>query len=270
MKKIYLNLKRFDIPLAYGGINNIASGEHWAKRIVFETEKLRGCDFTIFFPESSLLPAISMAHLVKIGCQGIHYEDVEKGGNFGAFTSYRTAKSMKALGVKSAMIGHSEERKGLEKLTSLGGVKVDINPLLNQEVACAENADLDILYCVGEKSEEQDNRYEVIRHQLQEGLKNRDLQRVVVAYEPIWAIGPGKFPPDQAYISDIVRFIKSVVSVPVVYGGGLKKENAEMLASIPELDGGLIALTRFGKDFGFSIEDFAEIVGTYQKGVKLS
>jgi triosephosphate isomerase (TIM) len=268
MKKIYLNLKRFDIPLNYGGINNIASGEHWAKRIVFESEKLHGCEFSIFFPESSLIPAISMAHSVKIGCQGVHYDDVEKGGNFGAFTTFRTAKSMKALGVSVAMIGHSEERKGLEKLTSLGGTKVDINPLLNQSVACAENAGLEILYCVGEKAEEQENRYEVIRTQLLEGLKGRDLKKVTVAYEPVWAIGPGKFPPDAPYITDIVHFIKSVVNVPVVSGGGLKKENAVMLASIEELDGGLIALTRFGKDFGFSVEDFADIVSTYEKGLK--
>lgn len=267
MKKIYLNLKRFDIPRSLDGINNIASGEHWSKRIVFETEKLRGCEFTIFFPESSLLSALSMAHSVSVGCQGVHYEDVEKDGNFGAFTTYRTAKSMKALGVQSVLIGHCEERKGLEHLTSLGGGKADINVILNQEILRAQEAGLEVLYCVGEKSEEQERSHDVLSHQLEVGLKGVDLKNVTIAYEPVWAIGPGKFPPDQAYITDVVTFIKSVVAVPVVYGGGLKKENAVMLASIPELDGGLIALTKFGKDFGFSVEDFAAIVAAYEKGL---
>lgn len=269
MKKVYLNLKRFDIPVTYGGINNIASGEHWAKRIVFEIEKLRGVDLTIFFPESSLLPALEMAHSVKIGCQGVHYDDVKKGGNFGAFTSFRPASSMKALGVSVAMIAHSEDRKGLEYLLSLGGGAGDPNLIYQKEIEKAQASGLDVLYCVGEKEGEQIHKAEVIRHQLEVGLKGADLAHVVIAYEPVWAIGPGKVPPDEAYIRDIVKTIKNIVNVPVVYGGGLKKENAMMLAGIPELDGGLIALTRFGADFGFNLEDFQTIVSTYEKGLDL-
>jgi triosephosphate isomerase len=205
MKKVYLNLKRFDIPVSYGGINNIASGEHWSKRIVFELEKLKGCEFTIFFPESSLISALQMASSVKIGCQGIHYDDVRQGGNFGAFTSFRTAKSMKALGVNEVLIAHSEDRKGLERLLSLGGGNYDSNLLYHEEIARAEEAGLDILYCVGEKEDEQIHKYEVIKHQLEVGLKGHDLSHVTIAYEPVWAIGPGKVPPDEAYIRDIVK-----------------------------------------------------------------
>jgi triosephosphate isomerase len=267
MKKVYLNLKRFDIPVSYGGINNIASGEHWSKRIVFEIEKLKGCEFTIFFPESSLISALQMASSVKIGCQGIHSEDVRSGGNFGAFTSFRTAKSMKALGVNDVLIAHSEDRKNLEHLLSLGGGSYDSNLIYNEQIGRAEEAGLDVLYCIGEKEDEQIRKYDVIKHQLEVGLKGRDLSRVTIAYEPVWAIGPGKVPPDEAYIRDIVRYIKSIVNVPVVYGGGLKKENAVMLAGIPELDGGLIALTRFGSDFGFNLQDFQTIVATYEKGL---
>ena len=83
----------------------------------------------------------------------------------------------------------------------------------------------------------------------------------------MWAIGPGKTPPGEDYIRDIARHIKSIVDCKVVYGGGLKKENAKMIASIEELDGGLVALTRFGKDFGFYLNDFEEIVETYKKGL---
>lgn len=98
----------------------------------------------------------------------------------------------------------------------------------------------------GKKSEEQDNWQEVLGRQLELGLADIDTSRVVIAYEPIWSIGPGKTPADKDYISKIASFVKEKTNgMPIVYGGGLKQENAAMLASIEEIDGGLIALTRF-------------------------
>lgn len=269
MKKIYLNLKRFDILENFGGINLIGEKENYGSKIVSEIEKMKlGLPITIYFQESNLLSALSKAKSINIGCQSVHYSDTSKGGNFGAFTTFRTANSMRGLGVSDTIIGHCEERRHLEYLFKLGGGQGDINYLLNEEVKCAINAGLKVLYCVGEKSEEQEFKYEVLKKQLEAGLKDTDLSKVTIAYEPVWAIGPGKIPPDKDYIEDIVKFIKSVVPCEVVYGGGLKKENSEMLASIEELDGGLIALTRFGKDFGFYLDDFKEIVETYKKGLK--
>nr|HML45187.1 triose-phosphate isomerase [Clostridia bacterium] len=84
------------------------------------------------------------------------------------------------------------------------------------------------------------------------------------AYEPVWAIGPGKQPPDAATIAEAARFIKERAgNCPVVYGGGLKADNAAMLAAIPEIDGGLIALTRFSGKIGFYPEEFLEIIRLY-------
>ena len=127
---------------------------------------------------------------------------------------------------------------------------------------------MNVLYCIGERDFEQSKKYDVLKEQLLVGLDGVDLSKITIAYEPVWAIGPGKIPPDRDYILDIVKFIKSILAVPVVYGGGLKKDNAKMLASIEELDGGLIALTRFGNDFGFYLDDFEEIVKTYMEGLK--
>ena len=74
----------------------------------------------------------------------------------------------------------------------------------------------------------------------------------------------GKTPADKPYITKVARFIKEVTGgADVVYGGGLKLENAEMLASIEEIDGGLIALTRFEGEIGFYPEDYIGIVQTY-------
>lgn len=268
MKHIFLNLKRFDVPSDLGGVNRIGEKDEWAKSIINDLDACNEFDFTFYFPESSIIPAVKEAKYIKIGCQGVYHKDVETGKNFGAFTTYRTAKSMACLGVKSALIGHCEERNGKNELLTLGGGKGDVNEILNQEIQCAIKAGLNVLYCIGEKAEEQDRKYEVLRHQIEVGLKEVDLSKICIAYEPVWAIGPGKTPPGKDYIEDIVNFVKSIVDVPVVYGGGLKVENAEMLASIEKLDGGLIALTKFGADFGFTTKDFKEIVKTYQKGLK--
>ncbi|MCI6547286.1 MAG: triose-phosphate isomerase, partial [Coriobacteriaceae bacterium] len=94
-----------------------------------------------------------------------------------------------------------------------------------------------------------------------------DPTRVVVAYEPVWSIGPGKTPADASYIQKVARLLKGCVpGVDVVYGGGLKADNARMLADIEEIDGGLIALTRFTGQIGFYPEEYAEIVRLYLGG----
>lgn len=268
MKKIYLNLKRFDIPKSFDGISQFERNETYGSTITAGIEKMNlKLPVTIYFQESNLLSALSKANKVRIGCQGVHFEDVKNGGNFGAFTTFRTAKSMKAIGVTDALIGHCEERKYLTYLLSLGGNSGDINLILNEEIKRALEAGIEVLYCIGEKAEEQDRKYEVLKHQLEVGLKGVDTSKVTIAYEPVWAIGPGKVPPGREYIEDIAKFVKSIVDCPVVYGGGLKIENAEMIASIPEVDGGLIALTKFGADFGFTLEDFEKIVLTYEEGL---
>lgn len=269
MKRIYLNLKRFDIPREQGGINDLATGKEWATKIVKALEKLDGCRYTVYFPEAHVLNAVEAHSKVNIGCQGVYRKDAVEGGNFGAFTTLRTAKSMSALGVTDVIIGHCEERNDKNELLQLGGGQGDVNLILNSEIKSAQACGMEVLYCIGEKSEEQPLKYEVLRHQLEVGLQDVDLSRVTIAYEPVWAIGVGKVPPDREYIEDITKFVKSIVDCPVVYGGGLKKDNAEMLGNIEALDGGLIALTRFGKDYGFYLDDFYEIVATYKKGAKI-
>ena len=100
--------------------------------------------------------------------------------------------------------------------------------------------------------------------QLDTGLEGVDRSGVVVAYEPIWSIGPGKTPAGKEYIQKIARFVKERTGgLDVVYGGGLKADNAAMLASIPEVDGGLIALTRFAGEIGFYPEEYLEIIRLY-------
>ena len=139
-----------------------------------------------------------------------------------------------------------------------------VNRLLNQEVRRAVEAGLTVLYCIGEKAEEQERWQEVLKEQIETGLEGVDRAKVVIAYEPVWAIGPGKIPPDQAYITKIADYVKEVSGgMDVVYGGGLKQDNAKMLSEIGSIDGGLIALTRFAGEIGFYPEEYLEIAGIY-------
>lgn len=275
MKYIYLNLKRFDIPKEFGGVNNIAPVSKWAEFIIGNTKDklsfVQNTDFkvTMFFPEAHLLNAVSSLGengVISVGSQGVFRQDTSFGGNFGAFTTNRTANSVKAMGCTDVLIGHCEERKDILGIIEEAGVSDSeaVNRILNREVLCAQKAGLNVLYCIGESFEEMDNYKNVLSAQLATGLANANLSNVVIAYEPVWAIGPGKTPPDKDYIQKIGRFIKETTGgLPVVYGGGLKKENSAMIASIPEIDGGLVALTRFGEDFGFYPEEFLEIVKIY-------
>ena len=90
------------------------------------------------------------------------------------------------------------------------------------------------------------------------------MSKVAIAYEPVWSIGPGKTPADKPYITKVARFVKEKTGgLDVVYGGGLKTDNAAMLASIEEIDGGLIALTQFTGNIGFYPDQYIEIIKTY-------
>lgn len=275
MKHIYLNLKRFDVPVEMGGVNRIAPVENWGGYIVENTQDAlkvydkNEVEFAIYFPEAHVLSAAKAkteGSPIQIGCQGVYRMDTAMGGNFGAFTTNRSASSMAAAGCTTTIIGHCEERNDKAGILAEAGVTdtAAINRLLNQEIKCAIARGMKVLYCIGEKSEEQERWQEVLGEQLEIGLQDVDASQVVIAYEPVWSIGPGKTPADKEYITKIARFVKEKTgSMDIVYGGGLKKDNAAMLASIPEVDGGLIALTRFQGEIGYYPEEYLEIIRLY-------
>ena len=275
MKHIFLNLKRFDVPTELGGVNRIAPINEWGKYIVENTQaELKKYDsseveFVQYFPEAHILNAVGARESesnLQIGSQSVYRMNTAVGGNFGAFTTNRPVSAMQAMGVTSTIIGHCEERNDKAGILAEAGVTDTkaINRLLNKEVKLAVENGMTVLYCIGEKEDELDRWQEVLREQLEIGLEGVDKSKVVIGYEPIWSIGPGKTPADKDYITKIARFIKETMGgIDVVYGGGLKKDNAQMLASIPEIDGGLIALTRFAGEIGFYPDEYIEIIKTY-------
>ena len=275
MKHLYLNLKRFDVPVEFGGVNRVAPVADWGAFIVGSTQDALAkydpneVEFAQFFPEAHLLGAVGAkkpGSPVKVGCQGVHRADTAVGGNFGAFTTLRPASAAVALGCESVIIGHCEERNFYNDTFAEAGVSDPsaTNRILNQEILRATERGLNVLYCIGEKSEEQLRWEEVLGRQLDEGLAGVDKSKVVIGYEPVWSIGPGKTPAGKDYITMIARFVKERTGgMDVVYGGGLKTDNAEMLASIDEIDGGLIALTRFSGEIGWYPDEYLEIIRTY-------
>ena len=275
MKHIFLNLKRFDVPVCLGGVNRIAPLNEWGTYIVKNTQEalkkydVNEVEFVQYVPEAHLLNAVAARcenSPVQVGCQSVYRMNTAVGGNFGAFTTNRPVSAMKAMDVNYTIIGHCEERNDKMAILAEAGV-VDtkaVNRLLNQEIKLAVANGMKVLYCIGEKDTELDRWDEVLREQLEIGLEGVDKSQVVIGYEPIWSIGPGKTPAGKDYITKIARFVKEVTGgIDVVYGGGLKVDNAQMLASIEEIDGGLIALTRFQGEIGFYPDEYIEIIRTY-------
>ncbi|MBT7819412.1 MAG: triosephosphate isomerase [Chloroflexi bacterium] len=301
MPEIFVNLKRFDISKKLGGLCPFENPIEWIEDVIDKSVQLglgemEGLTLTYLLPEG-LIPSASRKLAdspkekttgIHIGSQGVHWEDVSPGGNFGAFTTSLPASAAKTLGSTWSIIGHSEERKAKMQIIkaydseNLEKVSVAINNLVNSEVHCALNAGLNVLLCVGESAEErgegnfaeQKPRIEaVLKTQIISNLNGvgqiQNNKKIVIGYEPIWAIGPGKTPPGKDYISFVSSYIQKVIdenfdfSTTIVYGGGLKEENANMIGSIESIGGGLVALTRFTGDIGFDVPGLKGIIESY-------
>ncbi len=272
MKQIVVNLKRFDIPKALHGVSDVSPFDYIDSILAPLLEPLKNYSnlyFTFYPPEAYLLRACELTKdsaNIRIGCQSNFYEDVSEDGTFGAFTSSRPASAMKAIGVQSSLIGHFEERKHLNTLYQKVGINDQqaVNSILNQEVLMAQKQGLDVCYCIGEADAQLDQWEQVLLEQLEIGLKDADLNHVIIGYEPIWSIGPGKQPAGREYIEKVLRLVKNrYPQLKVIYGGGVKQENAPMLAGIEMMDGGLIGLTNFKESLGFHADEFLEIIDIY-------
>lgn len=174
----------------------------------------------------------------------------------GAFTGEVSADMLVDLGCQYCIVGHSERRAYFG----------DTNEVVASKVAKSLEKGISPILCVGETLEEREaeKTLDVIREQLDIALKDLSelqLKKIVVAYEPVWAIGTGKTAtPEQA--QNVHAFIRGEVAVkselaastmPIIYGGSVKANNAKELFSMEDIDGGLIG------GASLKLEDFAEI-----------
>lgn len=174
---------------------------------------------------------------VLLGAQDVYFE------KNGAFTGEISVEMLKDLGVKFVLTGHSERRHVLKETPELVGKKAD----------AIYSAGLILVHCVGEKLEERDanKTLAVVEAQLKElqPAKIADPVRLVIAYEPVWAIGTGRTATD-AQAQEVHAFIRQTLAkmwnptfadaVRIQYGGSMKPENAKGLMSQKDIDGGLI------------------------------
>jgi len=190
-------------------------------------------------PPFVYLDAVSQAisgSSVLLGAQDVYFE------KNGAFTGEISCEMLKDLGVKFCLTGHSERRH----------VLMEPAALVAKKAAAVYGAGLTLVHCVGEKLEERDagKTLSVVQSQLEElGTDLSDPQRLVIAYEPVWAIGTGRNATDEqaqevhAYIRQAMgkRWNKDFADrVRIQYGGSMKPDNAKGLLGQADVDGGLI------------------------------
>ena len=189
---------------------------------------------------------------IEVIAQNVHFEER------GAFTGEISIEMLKSVGVSSIIIGHSERRKYFNENDST----------LYKKTKIAIDNSLNIIFCVGEELSEREkgNHFELIKNQIINGLFGLDkdqIKNVVVAYEPVWAIGTGKT-AENYQIQEMHEFIRKLFNdkygsdisqqIRILYGGSVKPNNAEEIFSLNDVDGGLIG----GASLNFS--DFNAIV----------
>ena len=138
---------------------------------------------------------------------------------------------LKDAGCEYVILGHSERRQYFH----------ETDETINKKIKVALKNKLMPIVCVGETLEQRENSEteSVVKNQLEKCLKGVKIKNVVIAYEPIWAIGTGKTAtPEQA--EEVHKFIKGMYKTRIIYGGSMKPENAKELLSMPDIDGGLV------------------------------
>ena len=212
------------------------------------------CDVIACVPYVDLQTALetTAGSNVQIGAENCHWAES------GAFTGEISANMLTSMGVKTVIIGHSERR------TYFGDTDVTVQ----KRVRAALDADMTVILCVGEYLEqrEQGVTAEVVAMQTKidlQGVSKDELKNVIIAYEPVWAIGTGKTATaEQA--NEVCALIRGTIAdlydedaaegITIQYGGSMNAKNAAELLAQPDVDGGLIG--------GASLKpaDFAEIV----------
>lgn len=191
---------------------------------------------------------------VKLSAQNCHQE------KSGAFTGEVSVEMLKSFGCDYCIVGHSERRQYFG----------ETDRYINHKIELLLEAGIEPIYCCGETLEQRQegNHFKVIEEQIQsalQGFTKEQLRQIVIAYEPVWAIGTGETAtPEQA--QEIHAFIREKLSqvmgteseeVSILYGGSVKPNNAQELFSQKDIDGGLIG------GASLNAEDFLQIVRSF-------
>ena len=221
-------------------INTVKNVINLSKKTKFKKIKIIYCP-----PYTLLRPLIKKLRKSKIqvGAQNCHTDN-----EFGAYTGSVNAKMIKSVGGKFVIIGHSENR-----------LEGDSNKKINQKIKSSLKENLKVIFCIGENLKEKKNKKtnKILNSQIINGLKNvKNLNNIIVAYEPIWAIGTGIIPKSND-LDKQVKTIKKILNKrfksknpKVLYGGSVNSKNISDLRQISSIDGFLIgAASQKSKNF---------------------
>ncbi len=201
------------------------------------------------FISLSSIVDITQKSFVDVAAQNLHPHAS------GAFTGEVSAEFIKDAGANYVIVGHSERRQYFN----------ESNQFLNQKLQAANRVGLKPIYCVGETLEEREagREFNVIGEQLIEALQKVDPVDLIIAYEPVWAIGTGKTATAEQ-VEKVHRFIRGVLSeiydsnhadrIRIQYGGSVKPANAKQLLGLPNVDGALVG------GAALKYNDFVEII----------
>jgi triosephosphate isomerase len=198
------------------------------------------CDIIICPPFTSLSEAAGLVKntKLKLGAQNMHFEDK------GAFTGEVSAAMLKSAGCEYVILGHSERR----------AIFGESDEMINKKIKKALDTGLKPIFCIGETLQQRESGImnDVLKHQVTEGLQHiskGEMEKVVLAYEPVWAIGTGvTATPQQA--QEVHVFVRKLISsifgedtaenLVIQYGGSVKPDNAGELLSQSDIDGALV------------------------------
>ncbi|NJN20268.1 MAG: triose-phosphate isomerase [Leptolyngbya sp. RL_3_1] len=165
---------------------------------------------------------------IQLGAQNIHWADS------GAYTGEISGEMLTELGVRYVIVGHSERRQ----------LFCDTDETVNQRLKAAQRHGLTPILCVGETKQQRDagETEAIIQHQIEKGLVDIDQTRLIIAYEPIWAIGTGDTceTSEANRVTGLIRQQLTYKDVPIQYGGSVKPSNVDEIMAQPDIDGALV------------------------------
>ena len=238
----------------FGGLNTLNS----LHKVVNFLKKFKKNKYTkiIYCPPNTLIRPMSKKlknSKIVVGAQNCHQNQ-----KYGAFTGSVNSKMLKDVGAKYVIIGHSENRQSGEN-----------DKLINVKIKCALKFNLKVIFCIGEtlKEKNKGKTFYVLKKQIKDSLKkNYNINKILIAYEPVWSIGTNKLlkANDLQKIiifikNELKKIFKTKMNPRVLYGGSVNQNNIKIFSPLDEIDGFLIG------GASQSPKKFIDIIKNYYK-----
>ncbi|MEW6418993.1 MAG: triose-phosphate isomerase [Nitrospirota bacterium] len=228
----------------------ISETQEFISRLIPAVKDLSDVDIVIAPPFTSLCVAAEKLKgtNIMLAAQNIFYEEK------GAYTGEISPLMLIDIGCKFVIVGHSERRQYFN----------ETDDIVNKKIMAAKKAGLGVIFCIGESLDEREagKTFDVLNREVEKGLKGIDAENMVIAYEPIWAIGTGRTAtPEQAqeahsYIREKINVLYSnkADEICIIYGGSVTPENIDYLMACKDVDGALVG------GASLKVESFINIV----------